>query len=63
MDKTPMNRGALASGIFFILAGTVFLLDRLAVLDLRPRYLLPLALIGLGLAIVLGGRAGSDRSS
>lgn len=62
MDRPPANRSALAAGIFFIAAGTVFLLDRLGVFDLRARYLLPLALIGLGLAMVLGSRSRGDES-
>ncbi len=61
MDRRPVNRSALVAGVFFIVAGTVFLLDRLAVIDLRARYLLPLTLIGLGLAMVMGGRWRSDR--
>lgn len=60
MDRSPTNRSALASGIFFIAAGTVFLLDRLGAFDLRARYLAPLVLIGLGLAMVLGGRWRGD---
>ncbi len=51
-----MNRTAVAFGAFFVLAGVAFLLDRLGVWDLRSRYLLPVLLITLGVAILLGGR-------
>ena len=57
MDRPPANRSALISGLFFTAAGIVFLLDRVGAIDLRARYLLPLTLIGLGLAMVLGGRS------
>lgn len=49
------NRTAVAWGIFFIVAGVAFLLDRLDVWTLRARYVLPLLLIVLGAAILLGG--------
>jgi hypothetical protein len=50
------NRTAVVWGIFFIVAGIAFLLDRLDVWTLRARYVLPLLLIVLGAAILLGGR-------
>jgi hypothetical protein len=43
-------------GLFFIVAGIAFLLDRLDVWTLRGRYVLPVLLIVLGTAILLGGR-------
>jgi len=49
------HRGALASGIFFILAGVAFLLDSLEVWTLRPAQLWPMLIIGLGVALVIGG--------
>ncbi len=54
--KRARSRSAFAFGVFFVLAGTAFLLDRLGYWDLRVRYLAPLLLIALGLAILLGGR-------
>lgn len=51
------NRSAVIFGIFFIVAGAAFLLDRLEVWDLRARYLFPLVLIVLGVAILLGRRS------
>jgi hypothetical protein len=57
------NRSALVFGVFFVAAGVGFLLDRLGVWNLRARYLLPLLLVALGVAILLGGRsAGPDRA-
>ncbi len=50
------NRTAVVWGIFFIVAGIAFLLDRLDVWTLQARYVLPLLLIVLGAAILLGGR-------
>jgi hypothetical protein len=50
------NRRALVWGLFFIAAGIAFLLDRLDVWTLRARYVLPMLLIVLGAAILLGGR-------
>jgi hypothetical protein len=43
-------------GLFFIAAGIAFLLDRLDIWTLRARYVLPVLLIVLGAAILLGGR-------
>ncbi|HXF71313.1 MAG TPA: DUF5668 domain-containing protein [Actinomycetota bacterium] len=56
MDERRVHAGALGLGLFYAAAGTLFLLDRLGVLDLRARYLLPLLLIGLGVAMLAGGR-------
>jgi cytochrome c oxidase subunit IV len=50
------NRRAVVWGLFFIAAGIAFLLDRLDVWTLRARYVLPVLLIVLGGAILLGGR-------
>jgi cytochrome c oxidase subunit IV len=50
------NRTAVVWGVFFIVAGIAFLLDRLDVWTLRARYVLPVLLIVLGAAILLGGR-------
>ena len=50
------NRSAVVWGLFFIVAGIAFLLDRLDVWTLRGRYVVPVLLIVLGAAILLGGR-------
>lgn len=56
-DQQP-SRSALVFGIFFIVAGVVFLLERLDVWNVEIRTLAPLLLITLGLAVLLGGRTG-----
>ena len=56
MDEPGQNRAALVFGIFFVLAGVVFLLERLEVWDFEIRYVAPLLLIALGVAVLLGGR-------
>jgi hypothetical protein len=43
-------------GVFFLVVGVAFLLDRLDVWNLRVRYLLPVLLIALGIAVLIGGR-------
>jgi cytochrome c oxidase subunit IV len=60
--ETATNRAAVVWGIFFVLAGLAFLLDRLGVWNLRARYLVPLLLIALGVAILVGGRRPSRHS-
>ena len=55
-DRAP-NRGALVAGIAFVVAGVAFLLEALDVWDLDLRTIAPAALIGVGLAILLGGRS------
>lgn len=52
----PTNRVSLVAGIFFLVAGGIFLLEHLGVLELELRVLAPLMLIAIGLAILLGGR-------
>lgn len=58
MDDPRPNRAALVFGIFFVIAGVVFLLERLGVWDFEFRYVVPLLLIALGVAVLLGGRSG-----
>ncbi|MGZ8611886.1 MAG: LiaI-LiaF-like domain-containing protein [Actinomycetota bacterium] len=59
-DPGP-NRTALVAGVAFVLAGVAFLLEQLDVWDLDLRTLAPAALIGVGLAILIGGRSGRGR--
>jgi hypothetical protein len=49
------------AGIVFVVAGIAFLLEGLDVWDLEPRMLAPAALIGIGLAVLLGGRSRNTR--
>ena len=51
-DPRRVDRLSLVAGVLFVLAGVVFLLDALDVWRLRIDYLVPLALIVLGLAVL-----------
>lgn len=57
MAERDTNRVALVAGIVFVVAGVAFLLEALDVWDLDLRTLAPAALIGVGLAILVGGRS------
>jgi hypothetical protein len=46
------------TGAFFIAAGVLFLLDRLEVIELRARYVLPALLIAIGVGVLIGARRG-----
>jgi hypothetical protein len=59
-DDRGFDTGALGFGIFFIVAGLVFLFERLGVLELRAAVLWPLLLIALGLALLVAGRRRSQ---
>lgn len=64
VDGRPSpNRSGLVLGLFFVIAGVAFLLDRLDVWNLHLRYLAPVLLIALGVAVLLGGRSSSWRRS
>jgi Domain of unknown function (DUF5668) len=62
MDRRP-DRLSLVAGLVFVVAGIVFLLDALEVWNLRGDYLLPIALIVLGLVVVASGWPARDRRS
>jgi Domain of unknown function (DUF5668) len=47
-----VDRLSLVVGVLFVLAGVVFLLDALDIWRLRIDYLVPLALIVLGLVVL-----------
>jgi hypothetical protein len=51
-----VDRVALAFGVGFVVLGVLFLLDRLDIWELKASYVLPVLLIALGVAILLGGR-------
>jgi hypothetical protein len=50
-----VDRLSLVVGVLFVVAGVVFLLDALEVWELRADYLVPLALIVLGLVVLASG--------
>lgn len=56
MAERPVHRTALGLGLFFVAAGVLFLLERLGLLEVRGRLLLPLLLIGLGVALLATAR-------
>ncbi len=56
MGEPGPSRSGVVMGVFFLVAGVAFLLDRLDVWNLRVRYLLPVLLIALGIAVLIGGR-------
>jgi hypothetical protein len=60
MDRRP-DRLSLVAGLVFVAAGVVFLLDALEVWNLRGDYLVPIALIVLGLVVVASGWPAGDR--
>jgi hypothetical protein len=60
MDRRP-DRLSLVAGLVFVAAGIVFLLDALEVWNLRGDYLVPIALIVLGVVVVASGWPVGDR--
>jgi hypothetical protein len=60
MDRRP-DRLSLVAGLVFVTAGIVFLLDALEVWSLRGDYLVPIALIVLGMVVVASGWPARDR--
>lgn len=55
--QREVDRVALAFGVAFVVAGVLFLLDRLEAWEIDASYILPVFLIAIGVAILLGGRA------
>ena len=56
MLANRLNITALTAGLIFIITGILFLLDEYDVLTLDAIFVLPVFIIGLGLAIILGAR-------
>lgn len=54
-ERRP-DRAAIVFGLFFLLTGVAFLLDRLDVWTIEAEYFAPLALILLGVAVLAGSR-------
>ena len=52
-DARRVDRLSLVVGVLFVLAGALFLLDALDVWRLRVDYLVPMALIVLGLVVLV----------
>jgi hypothetical protein len=58
MTGSRLDVTALIVGFMFIVIGTLFLMDEYDVLELDAIFVLPVLVIGLGIAIILGGRTG-----
>lgn len=54
MAERPVDRVGIVVGAAFVVAGVLFLLDRLEVISLRASVVLPIFLIALGVGILLG---------
>jgi cytochrome c oxidase subunit IV len=61
IDPRRADRLSLVAGLLFVLAGVVFLLDALGVWKLRFDYLVPLALVVLGLVVLASGWPSRER--
>ncbi len=57
MADQGRDRAGLAFALAFVVAGVLFLLDRLGTIELKVAYVLPAFLIALGIGILLGGKA------
>lgn len=55
MAEPGNSRSALVAGVGFIAAGVIFLLEGLDVWELELALLGPALLIGVGIAVLLGG--------
>jgi hypothetical protein len=58
MTGSRLDVTALVVGFMFVVIGTLFLMDEYDVLELDAIFVLPVLVIGLGIAIILGGRTG-----
>jgi hypothetical protein len=65
MSRAPgsfgYNKIALFSGAFFVVMGVLFLLEQLDVISLRAAYVVPVVVIVIGIAILLGARPSARR--
>lgn len=54
MSRRGPDAGGVVAGVLFVVIGLVFVLHELDVWTIRLSYVLPLLLIALGLALLLG---------
>ena len=54
MSARGPDTGGIVAGVLFLVAGVVFLLNEIDVWTIRLNYVLPLVLLGLGLALLIG---------
>ena len=62
MNERRFDISAFVAGLVFIGIGVAFLLDRLDVWDLQMDLLLPLTVIGMGAAVLLGAVVNRSRA-
>jgi hypothetical protein len=55
-DDRRLEPAPLGFGLFFIVAGVVFLLEALEIIEVRASILWPVLLIALGAALLLAAR-------
>jgi hypothetical protein len=60
MNGDGFDRGALVAGLIFILFAVAFLLAEAELIALRLSYLLPLALIVAGIALIFSRSRGGN---
>jgi hypothetical protein len=61
-----LHKGTLFAGVVFLAIGVTFILEALEVWSIRIvdlRYIGPIALVVLGVAVVIGSMGRSDRES
>lgn len=56
MANRRHDRTAVVIGILFIVVGAYYQLEALELVVVDPAYIWPLLLIGLGIAVIFGGR-------
>jgi hypothetical protein len=49
-----LNRRALLAGVVFVVVGVLFLLEDLDVFELQAAFVLPIVLIVMGVAVLIG---------
>lgn len=58
---SDLHPGTFVAGLVFVVLGGVLLLDAVDLADIQPGILWPIALIGLGLAILATRTVGRER--
>ena len=63
MRSRSADRTLIAAGLVTIALGTLFLLDRLEIIDVRFGYAMPAVLAAAGIVLVVAGLGDVDRRS
>lgn len=63
MSSRRADRTLIAAGLVTIALGTLFLLDRLEVIDVRFGYAMPAVLAGAGIVLLVAGLSDVDPRS